>query len=228
MNTRIFRLHWIVSTSLMAIICLLMVNYFGCNSLTKSVEESMEGDSYEMTEIDEVAAFLFSDSLTNADYINNINTAGLKIDTLSNFTFILGSSSTTFAQSNLGSAISLLITNGYEIGVNADSLYDITTGSTMDQGCFVLTPEKNNVIFYCDDYLTMTIYDESGNAIDPTSEVIPLELIAGCYELVNDIPTAIVKARYLFSLTQNNRYICVFEKNDQTTGDEFKCVVLGE
>jgi len=224
MNTNSYKNNW-QYVALLSLGLLFIAN--SCGSITDAVENALKEDEKALSTVDDLAVHLLADSVVSGGAVE-ATTAAYLDTTGSNYIIINGSTRDTLAQSDKAGILTVLDNNSKTIAIKSDKAYEITTSANYPRSCYSFTPTSNTVVFYLTDYVTLEIYEEDGDLVTLSSEVVPLELSAACYKIVSTTPTPIIKARFEYNLTKDSRYMLIIVKNDQTVDDVFNCAILGE
>ncbi len=198
---------------------------FSCDSIVESLDKDFKAETYEMLAIDKLAAAIFCDTLitdivpaviekieivsgTDTMIVYGLKYAGVT-DTISDNQSITILNS-LYADSARLSAASVI----FNVKSSPDSF------STYY--CYDCNASEKSV-FYFTDYAKMNLTDESGNTLNVSSDMMPLETIAGYFTDAKPV----IKARYEYDLSPG-KYLIEFITTDQTVSRTFEAVVLEE
>jgi len=216
------------NVALLTSLFMILLIVTGCDSINNQVEDAMEDDEYEMEVVDQLASILLGDSAIIDLKFKTITAASF--DTLdTNYVLGLpGGIKDTVSQTNIQSLLDTL--EGAKVTVAVfDSAYKYDIPTTPRKSCFCFNSGANEeLVFYFTNYVLMNIIDENGASVQLKSNTIPLELIAGCYTLINNKPDPIVKSRYVYELSKNKKYLFQIIRNDQTTPADIYGAILSK
>ncbi|MBL7067407.1 MAG: hypothetical protein ISS29_06060 [Candidatus Marinimicrobia bacterium] len=200
-----------------------------CDSIVESLDSGFKTEKYEMLAIDTLAAAIFSDTLitdivpaivekieivsgTDTTIVYGLKYAGVT-DTISDnqSITILNSLYADSARLSAGSVI-------FNVKSSPDSF------STYY--CYDCNASEKSV-FYFTDYAKMNLTDENGNTLNVSSDMMPLETIAGYFTVQGTYAKSVIKARYEYDLSPG-KYLIEFITTDQTVSRTFEAVVLEE
>jgi len=207
---------------------MILIIVIGCNSINNQVESAMEDGEYEMEVVDQQASTLLGDSAIINLQFKSVTSASF--DTLGT-DYILGlpgGINDTVSQLDIQSLIDTL--EGAKVTVAVfDSAYKYDIPTTPAKSCFYFNSGTNDeFVFYFTNYVLMNIIDEDGISVQLKSSSIPMELIAGCYTIINNNPDPIVKSRFVYELSKNKKYLFQIIRNDQTTTADIYGAILSK
>lgn len=216
-----------------------------CEKFNSTVEDQLREDEFEMEIVDQLAADILSDSSAidtmivracaglDTIHIDSTYITGNDTDIVRYFFYKLeyasGKKDTIpINLNNYSVLLDTLDSKNFKIAVK-DTAYELQTIPTLMNSVLSLTTgTEGELVFYFTDYVLMEIVKENGTVITAKSDNIPLELSAGCFTIVSEVPQPIVKARYGYELDPSTRYLLKIIKNDQTEEDDFRGLIINE
>ncbi|MDD5765030.1 MAG: hypothetical protein PHW79_02085 [Candidatus Marinimicrobia bacterium] len=207
-----------LTKSLILSICFLVFALTSC--------EDFQKESYEISEIDNMAKTVFKTStttvITAATVAAGTDTMVTPVDPC--YFLTLGAVKVKLDDSTAAVILDSMVLKNAMVVPNT-VIYRFVTPTNGYISFYVLdVPEEGDYYIYLNDYANVSLIGTSGEEEDYDNS-IPLELSSNFFTISDSKPIPYVKARYKFELGEG-KYLVKFTTTDQTTSTTFNVVVL--